>query len=136
MTKKRNKDGLVSWCKGCRKKYLKDYYKNRSKEWYDNMKAKQRTSWLKSKYNLTIEAYNKILQNQGYKCAICDKPQSKERVSLAVDHNHQTSHIRGLLCNYCNAVLLKHLRDNKRRAIGLVKYLSRAIKEDTLWKIK
>ena len=132
--RKRNKDGLVSWCKSCRKEYQISYYKNRSKKWYDNVKTRQRASWLKTKYNLTIEEYNKILHSQGSMCAICDKPQSKEKVSLAVDHNHKTSHIRGLLCNYCNAVLLKHLRDNKKRAEGLVKYLSKALKEDKSWR--
>lgn len=40
-------------------------------------------------------------------CAICDRPSKK---NLAVDHDHLTGQIRGLLCLSCN-VRLGHLDD-------------------------
>lgn len=35
-------------------------------------------------------------------CAICKKPQSLFKKRLALDHNHRTGQLRGLLCFYCN----------------------------------
>lgn len=44
-----------------------------------------------------------MLIAQEYRCAICstDKPTGKWKV-FAVDHDHTTGQIRGLLCNECN----------------------------------
>jgi hypothetical protein len=35
-------------------------------------------------------------------CAICHKHESQFTNRLAVDHNHRTGVVRGLLCYYCN----------------------------------
>ena len=56
-----------------------------------------------------------MYEAQGGVCAICHQPETTtsrnvERVKmLSIDHDHETSKIRGLLCNNCN------------RAIGLLK---------------
>ena len=69
-----------------------------------------------SLYGLTLEDYDAILEKQDSVCAICSK---KPPGNLHIDHNHQTSEVRGLLCGKCN------------RAIGLlnddVSLFSRAI---------
>ena len=56
------------------------------------------------KYGMTIDDYNKILESQGGKCAICGKPNSgiNGRDRLFVDHDHKTGMVRGLLCSNCN----------------------------------
>ncbi|MBU2395730.1 MAG: endonuclease VII domain-containing protein, partial [Gammaproteobacteria bacterium] len=51
----------------------------------------------------------------------------------AVDHNHRTGFCRGLLCPFCNTMLLKYLRDNKALARGLVAYLQDALHNDIDW---
>jgi hypothetical protein len=38
-------------------------------------------------------------------CKLCGVHQSDLKVSLAVDHNHNTGKIRGLLCMTCNRAL-------------------------------
>lgn len=43
---------------------------------------------------------------QGNCCAICKKHESMFKRRLAVDHNHATSKVRGLLCFRCNKFLL------------------------------
>ena len=53
------------------------------------------------KYGMTVEQYEKMLANQGGVCAICKKP-TKSGKRLAIDHCHDTGHIRGLLCFRCN----------------------------------
>jgi recombination endonuclease VII len=68
-----------------------------------NSKEKARESNLKRKFNLTIQDYDKILELQGKKCFICGKlPTNK---NLAVDHEHKSGLIRGLLCMRCNRAL-------------------------------
>jgi DNA-directed RNA polymerase subunit RPC12/RpoP len=96
-------------------------------------KEKRQDYLLRKRYDITLLEYKKLLRKQKYKCAICGKPQSELKKRMDVDHSHKTNFIRGLLCPYCNRKLLAFLRDNKKRAKGLIKYLQRAIKEDTLW---
>jgi hypothetical protein len=48
------------------------------------------------------EIRNKLIQEHGNKCAICQKPREAFKKSLSVDHNHKTNKIRGLLCYRCN----------------------------------
>lgn len=57
-------------------------------------------SWQLKQYGLTIEEYEEMLSAQGGVCAICGKLPDKYR--LAVDHNHETGKVRGLLCIPCN----------------------------------
>jgi hypothetical protein len=64
---------------------------------------------LKQGYGISLETYNEMLQEQGNVCAICGKPEqvvARGRVkALAVDHDHTTGEIRGLLCQACNKAL-------------------------------
>jgi hypothetical protein len=74
---------------------------NRSPEVYKKIRVKR----LKVKYNLTLEQYNKMLKDQDMKCAICHVDQSELVRSLAVDHDHKTGRVRGLLCINCNTLI-------------------------------
>lgn len=53
-------------------------------------------------YGITLEQYNKLFDQQDGKCCVCDKHQSESKRALAVDHDHETGEIRGLLCDNCN----------------------------------
>ena len=88
---------------------------------------------LKARYNITPEKYYEVLADQQNKCAICGKDQKDEKRRFAVDHNHKTEFIRGLLCNYCNSKLMMFIRDDKNRAMGLAEYLDGAIRWDIQW---
>lgn len=53
---------------------------------------------------LTPPDYQALFVAQGGRCAICKrKPEEWRR--LAVDHDHETNEIRGLLCSRCNTAL-------------------------------
>lgn len=56
------------------------------------------------RYSLTSAEYVSLLEAQGYVCAICQRPPRSKR--LAVDHDHTTGAIRGLLCAMCNHKIL------------------------------
>lgn len=78
---------------------------------------------VKRKYNLTIEQYNALLLKQDNKCAICftDSP-GINIMRFAVDHDHATSQVRGLLCSWCNTGL-GQFKDNISLLENAIKYL-------------
>lgn len=81
---------------------------------------------IEKKYGLTREAYLSILAKQRGKCAICHRPPELIRPyrHLAVDHDHTTGRIRGLLCFVCNHKLLGwYIRDDVSKAKRLYDYL-------------
>ncbi len=54
----------------------------------------------KKKWYEGSEAYNKLLEKQGYVCGMC-----KRKVKLVIHHNHMTGKVKGLLCNACNSTI-------------------------------
>ena len=69
----------------------------------------QRDYHLKKKFGISHAEYERILAGQGGRCAICrtDDPggSGRRRKSFAVDHDHATGVVRGLLCGPCNTAL-------------------------------
>ena len=59
------------------------------------------------KYGLNEESYNKMVELCNNSCEICEKPFANETryTTSCVDHNHNTNHVRGLLCHQCNKAL-------------------------------
>lgn len=61
-----------------------------------------RKYWPEGTWEEAILNYEDMLNKQDGVCAICKKPQSAFKKSMAVDHNHKTGRIRGILCFRCN----------------------------------
>ena len=91
---KSTKYGVCAYCKQC--------YSEKCKKSYRENKIRHKNSSLKSRFGITIEQYNVLLLKQNFRCAICLKSKTDNGKALAVDHNHTTGDIRGLLCNKCN----------------------------------
>lgn len=68
------------------------------------------------------EDYEALLQAQNYSCAICGVNAEESKNGLAVDHNHATDQVRGLLCVRCN-VGLGYFKDNINSLTQAVSYL-------------
>jgi len=102
---KTGKYGITSWCKSCQSKYSV----NRVRSWRKENPGQYKGHLLKYKFGLSIEEYTRMFNKQNGKCAICGKEETeryKGRIKfLAVDHNHKTGQIRGLLCHNCNRLL-------------------------------
>ena len=126
----RGKYGVRSVCKSCTQnhsKILRERYKKEDSEVYKTIlinarkKAKkrrllkpdyQKSYILQKKYDLSLDAFNLMRQEQDYKCKICLKHEKEERDgTLRVDHCHKTGVIRGLLCDRCNRGLGYFMED-------------------------
>ena len=85
-------------CKECELSAKKERY---SPEENANIK-------LKSNYGITLEDYDRMLEDQGGCCKVCGTSEpGSGKGRFAVDHNHNTGKIRGLLCSHCNTGLGK-----------------------------
>ena len=121
------KDGLMSQCKNCKckatykwnkaNKHLHTEYKKR---WKMKNPIKDRFAHLKRRYGITGDDYLKMQAKQDNKCAICSL--EPENIGLAVDHNHVTGKVRGLLCYTCNTGL-GAFKDNVNFLKNAISYL-------------
>lgn len=74
-------------------------------KWALNNKPKISNKRLKHLYGITLQEYIAILELQGFSCAICKSTSCQSKRNFAVDHNHVTGEVRGLLCKRCNTAL-------------------------------
>lgn len=74
-------------------------------------KDKSREYQLKRRYGITIAQYEELLKSQGSKCAVCFRKPEVFNKKLAVDHDHRTGEIYGLLCTNCNQYIIGRVRD-------------------------
>lgn len=115
--------GYGAECKSCKRK--------RDSEFYHASPAEQirtRDKNLRKNFGITLEGYNGMLASQRGLCAVCGKEETRIDPrrgivsSLAVDHDHTTGMIRGLLCYACN-MALGYLQEDPTRAQGLLTYI-------------
>lgn len=78
--------------------WMKKWRKNNPEKY----RAQKRRGNLRRQYGLTEKEYENIASSQGGACAICRGVSKK---TLAVDHDHKTGKVRGLLCWKCNYAL-------------------------------
>lgn len=94
-----NKKYLHSRCKECDHARVRIYHKDNKQRLRKQMLIRHRFR----EYGLTEEQYNNMVLSQNNLCAICNNP-SKNK-ALAIDHNHKTGEVRGLLCQNCNLAI-------------------------------
>lgn len=103
---RRKSGSLKSYCLPCDRIYSAD----RQRRYYasnPHLKEKSnkssRESKLMSEYGITHNHYVEMLSRQQGLCAICRTSEpGGGRKYFAVDHDHATGAVRGLLCNNCN----------------------------------
>lgn len=116
--------GRASHCIICANTQNAEKRKEYAREQYLRTKEKEPdrvyNNRLKKKFGITIENYNQRLAEQNGLCAVCGEAETHKR--LAVDHNHKTGQIRGLLCGRCNPAV-GYLRDSAEIARKIADYL-------------
>lgn len=84
-------------------------HKMLTKEWAARNREKvkgynNRSRWTRAGIKDADQAvYDRLLEEQQGLCAICNEPPKRRK--LALDHDHDTGKIRGLLCYGCNVGL-------------------------------
>lgn len=129
---KKTYDGLARRCKACSlKKHEEWRLKNKDKaakymrEWYGKNKTKARDSHLKKLYKMPYGEFDKMLDAQNGKCAICNREDPKSgNGRLCVDHCHDTGAVRELLCSHCNSGL-GYFENNMESLESAIKYLKK-----------
>lgn len=85
-------------CKTCVAEYLT--------KWKQRNPYKIREYGLLKDFGISHDEYMKLHDSQNGLCAICNKPETAfmktKTMFLAVDHDHATGEVRGLLCTNCN----------------------------------
>lgn len=137
------KTGLSNFCKDCSKKDRKEYGKRKSKEFqegairpetkvcpqckrklsssqfnlsrisYDGLSSRCSECASLEKLGLTLQQYNKLLEMQNGKCAVCQIAESNGHGRFHVDHDHSCCPGRmkcgncalGLVCSKCNLAM-------------------------------
>jgi hypothetical protein len=67
-----------------------------------------RKKYLLNNFGIDMHEYDRLYRLQRGVCAICKKPETATMSKsgkvklLAVDHDHETGEVRGLLCQRCN----------------------------------
>jgi Autographiviridae endonuclease VII len=101
-------------------------YNEHQREWKNNnpdsRKRSVRKNVIKNSYGLSEFEYHKLIELHQNACTICRKPEIIVGKSLAVDHNHETGEVRGLLCHKCN-VALGMLNENEDLIWNMMEYL-------------
>lgn len=112
----------AAWCAGCQSyRDVADFGKSAT-TCRACMSAKSHASMVAKTYGLGLGDYDRMLASQEGRCAICRaRPKSKR---LAVDHDHKTGAVRGLLCSRCNHDLMGSAWDSMAIASALWHYLN------------
>jgi len=114
------KDGRKRFtCRACNTEAVKRWRKNHPDRYADT----QRRQNLRRKFGLTVEEYDVLNRQQRGTCAACGG-QMQNGNRLAVDHDHKTGRVRGLLCINCNRAL-GYVDDNPELLRKLAAYLER-----------
>lgn len=88
-----------AFCKSC--------HSARRNQWAKDNPDKHRAFNWRNKYGIdfTPEQYESMHKLQGGVCKICGRPEPASGRRLAVDHDHRTGEVRGLLCTKCNTTV-------------------------------
>lgn len=76
-------------------------------------------------YGITLDQYNDMLAKCNFRCEICGTQHREEQWKrLCVDHDHETTKVRGLLCDDCNQ-LIGRAKEKKDILLSAVNYLEK-----------
>jgi len=134
--KQKEKRPKHAWCRDCCTEYMRAWrdkpgnrkrLSERQRKYVQSpdRKLQERARGLWRKYKLTLEEYEKMLDDQEGCCAICgtDKNERGGRDRpLAVDHCHVSGRVRSLLCDRCNSIL-GYADDSADRLLRAALYL-------------
>ena len=138
----RGRHGRTAWCKPCVAETQREYrsrpeVRERMNEGHRRRRAERPVASVEifrqrlwTWHRTTPEVYERLLEKQGGKCAICRTPDPGGKGRFHVDHDHNCcptpkscgNCIRGLLCSRCNP-MLGMAQDSPETLLAAVRYL-------------
>ena len=131
-------DGKIA-CKKCKeRKPTEDFYRDpggkyfaycrpcdrqRGMEWNAANKGRKYARHILRTYKITVEVYEELRESQKNLCGICEEL-LPERRGFAVDHDHESGAVRGVLCMKCNTGL-GCFNDSAEKLAKAIQYLTR-----------
>lgn len=112
-------DGREFYCRQCKNRRSRERRKA-----HPAARETARAAHLLRTYGISRDQYEALLVDQGGVCAICGQPERTTR-RMAVDHDHKTGKIRGILCHGCNTGL-GAMREKAEVMAAAIRYLERA----------
>lgn len=94
----------------------------RVRKWKRTHKYALRLHNAKYHYGLTQSEYRELYKKHRFRCAICNKTAKENGKRMAIDHDHKTGKVRGLLCWHCNCGL-GSFHDNQKWLRNAIQYL-------------
>jgi len=111
----------------------------------------QKDAYLKRTYSISLEIYERMMEDQDGRCALCrvtraddesavrgvsitftldlSKDEWKAGKQLVVDHDHMTGRVRGLLCHGCNALI-----DSYRDGVAFFRRCAEYLESERDWR--
>lgn len=105
---------------GCKCDLCLAAHREYQREWNLANRKRRRDIERKATYGMEPGTYDRMLVEQGCRCAICGGPGGKK--GLVIDHDHETGKVRGLLCSTCNTGI-GHLCDDADLLLAAAAYL-------------
>ena len=124
-------DKLRAYCRPCQvKRHDKWRRKNLAKaaangrKWRANNPRLAKDHTLRSRYGIPLGTYDRLLAEQGGRCAICGSSDPGGRGDFHVDHCHDSKTVRGLLCHNCN-VSIGHFKHDTKVILSAISYIDK-----------
>ena len=114
------KDGHFRYCKPCHRK--------KANQWIKDNPEQTKNTILLRKYGITAQIFDKMLEDQCGRCAICGTHFESSKATH-IDHCHITGKVRSILCNHCNLVL-GHAKESVQILENAVQYLKHNSNEE------
>ena|ERR1019366_3926286 len=91
-----------------RREYNRAWHKRQTQkpDWVAKQKRFADDANLKHNHGIDMDDFKAMLAAQGGVCAICGRLPSCQTRRFAVDHNHKTGKLRGILCSWCNRIVV------------------------------
>jgi hypothetical protein len=115
-----------------RKRICRPCQAEEAMKWYRANQGSVRATRMKRKFGVTAEEYAALRDRADGRCEICrvvlpdhlDDRAGDLRTKVAVDHDHATGAVRGLLCGPCNCAI-GYMADDADRLEAAAAYLRR-----------
>jgi len=123
-------------CRDCERTYSRNYAEEHAEEVFEGH--------LKRKYGISLAEYDVLMIVQEDLCAICRQPEKRRGSGgkvglrgpktdhirrLAVNHDHITGQVRGLICHDCN-VTMGFLNESPERLAQVLHYMESFLNTD------